>query len=120
MRGWTARSTWWRHRRRWARAPARGPVDRVPGGRTRRHRAPARAPGPANRVTGPVHRITLEPVDIDRFIRDGYVAVRGVFDPDTAATCREMICDRLAALGVTRNQATWTRPDVRIDRPEGG
>jgi hypothetical protein len=59
-------------------------------------------------------------VDIDRFIRDGYVAVRGAFDPDTATACRDVVWERLAEQGVTRDRATWTRPDVRIDCPEGG
>ena len=30
-------------------------------------------------------------VDVDAFIRDGYVVVRGAFDADTAAACRAVI-----------------------------
>jgi hypothetical protein len=58
--------------------------------------------------------------DIGQFERDGYVAVRGAFAPEVAAACREVLWDRLGAHGVTRDPATWTRPVVRVDCPEGG
>lgn len=58
--------------------------------------------------------------DIEQFERDGYVAIRGAVDTDVAAACREAIWDSLAAVGVTREPATWTRPVVRIICPDGG
>jgi hypothetical protein len=59
-------------------------------------------------------------MDIDRFMRDGYVAVRGAFDADTATACRDVVWDVLAGHGVTRKPQTWTKPDIRINCPEGG
>jgi hypothetical protein len=58
--------------------------------------------------------------EIEQFERDGYVAVRGAFDLDVAAACRDAIWEALAAQGVGREQATWTRPVVRVACPEGG
>ena len=57
-------------------------------------------------------------MDIDQFERDGYVVIRGAFDADVAAACREVIWDRLAERGVTRDESTWTRPVVRINCPD--
>jgi hypothetical protein len=60
-------------------------------------------------------------VDIDRFIRDGYVVVRGAFSASVAAACRDVIWARLASHGVARDdRQTWTRPAIRIDCPSGG
>jgi hypothetical protein len=58
-------------------------------------------------------------MDVDAFIRDGYTVVRGAFDADTAAACRDVIWDVLAGHGVTRDPRTWTRPAIRIDCPDG-
>jgi hypothetical protein len=58
-------------------------------------------------------------VDTDAFIRDGFVAVRGAFDAGTARACRDMIWDSLGGHGVNRDPATWTKPSVEIDCPEG-
>lgn len=44
----------------------------------------------------------LSRVNVEQFARDGYVAVRGAFDADTAAGCRDLIWDSLAGRGVTR------------------
>ncbi|MBB5867088.1 hypothetical protein F4553_000467 [Allocatelliglobosispora scoriae] len=59
-------------------------------------------------------------MDVDGFVRDGYTVVRGAFDAGTAAACREVIWSELAAHGIGRDPATWTRPALRIDCPEGG
>jgi hypothetical protein len=41
-------------------------------------------------------RPTLGFVDVDRFIRDGYVAIRGAVDAETVAACRELIWESMA------------------------
>jgi hypothetical protein len=43
------------------------------------------------RMTGGPGRRTLSFVDVARFVRDGYVAVRGAVDAQTAAAGRELI-----------------------------
>jgi hypothetical protein len=59
-------------------------------------------------------------VDIDGFVRDGYVVVRGAFSVATAAACRDAIWDRLAEFGVARDdRRTWTVPSIQIDCPDG-
>jgi len=59
-------------------------------------------------------------MDIDGFVRDGYVAVRGAFDAGTAAACRQAIWDVLAEQGVRAGDpATWDRPSIRINTPDG-
>ncbi len=59
----------------------------------------------------------LGSVDVDAFVRDGYVAGRGAVEPGTAAACRELIWDALAGgcAGTTRpagrrwcRSTTWT------------
>ena len=63
---------------------------------------------------------TINRVDIDTFVRDGYVAVRGAFDERIAGACRDMIRDSLGGHGISRaDRATWTPPLVRIGCPEG-
>ncbi len=58
-------------------------------------------------------------MDVDGFVRDGYVAIRGAFSADTARACQEMIWASLGEQGVRRDDpATW-RPCVRIACPEG-
>jgi hypothetical protein len=47
-------------------------------------------------------------LDVDGFVRDGYVAIRGAFDAATAAACRGRIWESLSAQGVQEsNRATW-------------
>jgi hypothetical protein len=47
-------------------------------------------------------------VDLDTFIRDGYVAIRGAFDADTAAACRERIWGSLRQQDIHEyDPATW-------------
>jgi hypothetical protein len=59
-------------------------------------------------------------MDIEAFVRDGYVVVRGAFDPATAAACRDLIWTVLAGHGISRtDRRTWTRPAIRIDCPDG-
>jgi hypothetical protein len=59
-------------------------------------------------------------VDVETFVRDGYVAVRGAFSERTARACRDVIWDTLGGQGISRaDRATWTRPLVRIGCPEG-
>ena len=59
-----------------------------------------------DRVTGVHHgRVVL---DLDAFVRDGYVAVRGAVDADTVAACRELIWAAMERRGVSRDDpATW-------------
>lgn len=58
-------------------------------------------------------------MDVDGFVRDGYVAIRGAFSADTARACQEMIWASLGEQGVRRDDpATW-RPCVQISCPEG-
>lgn len=53
-------------------------------------------------------RPTLGFMDVDGFIRDGYVAIRGAVDAETVAACRELIWESMAQRGVRRdNPATW-------------
>jgi hypothetical protein len=35
-------------------------------------------------------------VDVDAFVRDGYVVIRGAFDADIATECRALIWDSMA------------------------
>ncbi|WP_030434402.1 phytanoyl-CoA dioxygenase family protein [Actinoplanes subtropicus] len=59
-------------------------------------------------------------MDTNGFIRDGYAVLRGAFDADTAAACRQSIWDALATHGVRPDdRSTWTRPSIRIDTPDG-
>jgi hypothetical protein len=59
-------------------------------------------------------------VDVDGFVRDGFTVVRGAFDADTAAGCRDGIWDALAGHGVRRDdRGTWRRPSIRVDTPDG-
>jgi hypothetical protein len=48
------------------------------------------------------------PDDLDAFVRDGYVAIRGAFDAETAAACRRLIWESLADNEIhERDPATW-------------
>jgi hypothetical protein len=60
-------------------------------------------------------------MDVDGFVRDGYVVVRGAFDAATAAACRQAVWDVLAERGLRPDdRSTWRWPSIRIDTPEGG
>jgi hypothetical protein len=55
-------------------------------------------------------------VDLDAFVRDGYMAIRGAVDADTVAACRKLIWAALKRHGVRRDDpgswpvfgGTWT------------
>jgi hypothetical protein len=56
---------------------------------------------------------------IERFIEDGFVAVRGAVAPDVVRACRNVINDALRTHSVDLDDpATWTQPVVRIPCPE--
>jgi hypothetical protein len=47
-------------------------------------------------------------VDMDAFLRDGYVVIRGAFDADIAGACRARIWDSMAGQGIREDDpATW-------------
>jgi hypothetical protein len=47
-------------------------------------------------------------LDVDGFVRDGYLAVRGAFDAATAAACRELIWESLRGQGIDESDpASW-------------
>src|SRR5437016_4120864 len=47
-------------------------------------------------------------VDMDAFVRDGYVVIRGAFDANVAAACRALIWDSMAGQGIRDDDpATW-------------
>jgi hypothetical protein len=47
-------------------------------------------------------------VDLDAFIQDGYVAIRGAFDADTAAAGRQLIWESMRQRGIRQDDpATW-------------
>jgi hypothetical protein len=54
-------------------------------------------------------------VDVDAFNRDGYVVVRGAFDPDTAAACRAVIWDSMGGQGVREDDPATRPPLVEFD-----
>jgi hypothetical protein len=59
-------------------------------------------------------------LDVEGFVRDGYVAVRGAFDPRAAADCREAIWKALRRRGVREeNPVTWP-PVIHIDGLSSG
>jgi hypothetical protein len=58
--------------------------------------------------------------EVDSFIADGFVAIRGAVPGDVIDACQKVIWDELGKHGVTDDPATWTAPVVRISCPEGG
>jgi hypothetical protein len=42
-------------------------------------------------------------VDVEAFVRDGYVAVRGAVDPGTVAGCQELTWAALGRRGIRRD-----------------
>lgn len=59
-------------------------------------------------------------LDIEGFVRDGYVAVRSAFDLATAAACREMIWAVLRERGVHEDDPAAWPPFVHIDNLSSG
>jgi hypothetical protein len=58
--------------------------------------------------------------EVERFIADGYVAVRRAFDGRVAAACRERIWRELEARGIRRaDPTTWTAAVVDLRCPDG-
>ena len=63
----------------------------------------------------------LTAAEINQFITDGFVVLRGAVPAATASACSDILWDRLETLGVDRNDAsTWSKPVVRFNCPEGG
>lgn len=47
-------------------------------------------------------------MDVDAFVRDGYVVIRGAFDADIAAACRALIWDSMAGQGIREDDpGSW-------------
>ncbi len=53
-------------------------------------------------------------MDLDAFIRDGYVAIRGAFAADTAAACRQLIWESMGQQGILPEDAATWPPRVEI------
>jgi hypothetical protein len=66
-------------------------------------------------------RLTLlSPNQIDRFIGDGFIVVRGAAEVDVVRGCRATIDAALREHGIEPDDAsTWTTPVVRLPCPEG-
>ena len=61
----------------------------------------------------------LSQAEIDAFIADGFVAVRGAVPDDVLGACREEIWSALADRGVRRHDPlTWRDPVVRVPCPD--
>ena len=59
-------------------------------------------------MTGGVAGAIMGRVDLDAFLRDGYVAIRGAVDAGTVAACRELIWESMERRGVRRDDpGTW-------------
>ena len=59
-------------------------------------------------------------LDLDGFLRDGYVVIRGAVAASTASTCRRAIWDALGGQGIRADEpATWP-PLVHLDNLDGG
>ena len=59
-------------------------------------------------------------MDVDGFIRDGYVAVRGAVDAATAAACRERLWQAMARRGVRRDDPVTWPSHLHIDDAGAG
>lgn len=52
---------------------------------------------------------------VETFVRDGFVAVRGAFTPEVAAAARDVLWDEIEQSGIRRDDpATWTQPVIRL------
>jgi len=61
----------------------------------------------------------LSPAEIDAFVADGYVAVRGALPAGVLRACQDEIWSELSGRGVRREDpATWRDPVVRINCPD--
>ena len=58
--------------------------------------------------------------EVESFVADGFVAIRGAVPEDVVAACQQVIWAELGKQGVTEDPASWTEPVVRISCPEGG
>ena len=52
----------------------------------------------------------LSPSEVESFVADGYVAVRGAVPADVVRGCQQMIWSELGRSGVTEDPVTWTAP----------
>src|SRR5690242_14456569 len=72
-------------------------------------------PRPAHVTLGSM----LSPAEIDAFVADGYVAVRGALPAGVLRACQDEIWSELSGRGVRREDpATWRDPVVRINCPD--
>jgi hypothetical protein len=63
----------------------------------------------------------LTAAEVDRFVGDGYLPLRGAVPPAVAASCAEVLWAALTDRGISREDpATWTDPVVWLPCPEGG
>ncbi|MET9022635.1 phytanoyl-CoA dioxygenase family protein [Actinopolymorpha sp. NPDC004070] len=63
----------------------------------------------------------LSEEQISAFVRDGFVRVPAAVSLSTVEACVDVIWDRLAERGRSReDRSTWSSPVVRVDCPEGG
>jgi hypothetical protein len=61
----------------------------------------------------------LSQAELDGFVADGFVAVRGALPADVLRACQAEIWSELSGRGVRREDpSTWRDPVVRIDCPE--
>ena len=60
-----------------------------------------------------------ERVDLEGFVRDGYVAIRGAFDPYAASACRQAIWSALRARGIRADDAASWPALAEIDHLTG-
>ena len=60
-----------------------------------------------------------ERVDLEGFLRDGYVAIRGAFDPYAASACRQAIWSALRARGIRADDAASWPALAQIDHLTG-
>ena len=61
----------------------------------------------------------LSQAEIDSFVADGFIAVRGAVPADVLRACHDEIWSALGELGVLRDdRGTWRAPVVRIPCPE--
>jgi hypothetical protein len=58
--------------------------------------------------------------EVESFVADGFVAIRGAVPGDVVTACQDVIWAELGKLGVTEDPASWAEPVVRISCPEGG
>lgn len=65
--------------------------------------------------TGCDARGVLTDEQVEDFVRDGYVALRGAFSAATAAAARDVLWAEMASSGIDRDDpSTWDRPVIRL------